>query len=83
MIVQNDQSIVFGKKKTGLLKKEWVVEIVNSNPYVKTNKLGNYSLKDKRKKISLNIGISYGFNLKTEQMQPLIGLSLGYPIVSL
>jgi len=44
--LRNDQSIIVGTKKNGLFKKnEYVVTVQNSNPYVTTTGLQNYTFK--------------------------------------
>jgi hypothetical protein len=50
LTIPNEQSIVIGKKKLGFLKgTEERVEIINSNPLMKTTNVGNYVIqKDKK-----------------------------------
>jgi hypothetical protein len=50
LAIPNTQSIVIGKKKLGFLKgSEERVEIINSNPLMKTTNVGNYVIqKDKK-----------------------------------
>jgi len=80
--IPDKQSIVFGKRKMGFLKRrEYTVEVVHSNPLIKTTNIGSYAVKEKRKKIVLSIGVSYGLNMATGRLQPVIAFNLGFPIV--
>lgn len=48
--IPNKQNIVIGKKKLGFLKgTEYRIEILNTNPLIKTTNIENYVLKDKKK----------------------------------
>jgi hypothetical protein len=83
LTIPDKQSIVFGKRKMGFLKKkEWTTEVVHSNPLIKTTNIGSYSIQEKPKKIVLSVGASYGLNMATGTLQPVIGLNLGFPLIS-
>ena len=47
--IPNKQDIVIGTKKTGLLKRERRVEIINSNPLIKPISIQNYVIDDRKK----------------------------------
>jgi len=49
IIIPNEQSVTIGYKKSGFLnlKREPIVEIKNSNPYIKIPKANNVNVKDK------------------------------------
>lgn len=81
--IPDEQSIVFGKRKMGFLKRaEYVTEVVHSNPLIKTTNIGSYSVKEKRKKLVISVGGSYGLNVATGQLQPMIGVNVGFPLIS-
>jgi len=81
--IPDTQSLIFGKRKMGLFKsREWTVEVVHSNPLVHTTNIGQYSIMEKRNKITISLGVSYGLNLSTGTTQPVIGVNVGYPLIS-
>lgn len=50
LIIPNTQSIVMGDRKMGFLKgTEKRIEIVNSNPLIRTNKIENYVIQQRKK----------------------------------
>lgn len=76
------QSIVFGKRKMGFLKRsEYNVEVIHSNPLVSTSNIGSYAIKEQRKKVVVSVGVSYGLNLSTGTIQPVIGVNVGFPLI--
>jgi glutaredoxin-related protein len=82
LTIPDEQSIVFGKRKMGFLKRaEWTTEVVHSNPLINTTNIGSYSIQENRKKVVLSVGASYGLNLATGTLQPVIGLNLGFPLI--
>jgi len=67
LMIPNESSVTIGYRKYGFLnlKKEPIVEIVNSNPYLKTNKANNVNIKNKpnlfqRKGFWAGIGVVIG-----------------------
>ena len=61
--IPDEQSILFGKRKMGFLKRpEYVVEVVHSNPLISTNNVGSYAIKEKRKKVVISLGGAWGFS---------------------
>jgi hypothetical protein len=46
--IPNKQTVVLGEKKTGLFKKEYRVEITNSNPFIITSNVGGYTVNPKK-----------------------------------
>lgn len=71
LTIPNDQSIVIGRKKLGFLRgSEDRVEIVNSNPLMKTTNVGNFIIEEKKRWYQRNLfwgavgfvgGIATGF----------------------
>lgn len=81
--IHDEQSIVFGKRKMGFLKRpEYTAEVIHSNPLIRTNNIGSYAIKEKRKKLVISVGVSYGLNLNTGTTQPVIGINAGFPLLS-
>lgn len=81
--IPDTESIVFGKRKVGFLKrKEYSVDVVHSNKLIKTTDIGSYIVKPKTNKIVFSAGVTYGINLNTGKIQPMIGFHLGFPIIS-
>lgn len=67
LTIPNQQTIVVGEKKTGFLnlKREWQVEVTNSNPLIKTPELGAYTIKQSKKwyqrpLVTFGIGVMVG-----------------------
>ena len=62
--------VSIGYKKQGLFKPLLpVIEIKNTNPYIKTNKLQNISIVDEKrliddKKFLIGVGVIFGFLIK-------------------
>lgn len=81
--IPDKQSIIFGERKMGFLKKrQWTVEVVHSNPLVKTTNIGEYAVKQKRKKFVIALGGGYGLPLSDPSLQPYVGAFIGLPIIS-
>lgn len=49
LFMPNQQTIVIGEKKTGFLRREYMADVTNTNPYLVTTKLGAYSTSFKPK----------------------------------
>lgn len=50
LIIPNEQSIVIGEKRLGMFKgKEQRIEIVNSNPLMRTTNIGNFVIQENKK----------------------------------
>ncbi|WP_439130010.1 DUF6549 family protein [Polaribacter sp.] len=73
----NTQTLVVGKKKTGFLKTEYRVEVTNSNPYIKTNAIDNFTFTEKTKRFG--IGVSFGFGVYTNGF--FVGPSVNYNLI--
>ena len=65
--IPNKQTIVVGEKKTGFLKREQQINIMNSNPYVIVTNAGAYTINTKKKwyqtalfQIGVGLAIGYG-----------------------
>lgn len=83
LIIPDEQSVVFGLRKMGFLKrKEYTTEVVHSNKLVRTNNIGQYSVKEKRKILVISVGGGYGTSLTDIKLQPYIGFNVGFPIIS-
>jgi len=83
LLIPDEQSITFGLKKNGFLKRsEYTAEVIHSNPLVRTTNIGQYSVKEKRKKIVVSIGGGYGVGLSDMKMQPHLSIHAGFPIIS-
>ena len=81
--IPDEQSIIFGKRKMGFLKRrEYTAEVIHSNPLIKTTNIGSYAIQEKRKKLVISVGATYGLNLSTGQLQPVIGFQVGFPLIS-
>jgi len=82
--MSNKQTIVDGYKKTGLFKKEHMIEILNSNPFISVKNIGGYSVKDKPKRFGLGFSVGYGFGFRqnTVYVNPYIGISANYNLIS-
>lgn len=83
LIIPDEQTVVFGLRKMGFLKrKEYTAEVIHSNPLVKTTNIGQYSIKEQRKKVVISIGGGYGLGLTSKQIEPNIGIHVGFPLFS-
>jgi len=81
--IPDEQSIVFGLRRMGFLKKkEYTAEVVHSNPLVHTTNIGSYAIQEKSKKLVISVGATYGLNLVTGKLQPMIGVQVGFPLIS-
>ncbi len=74
LLIPNTQTLVIGKKKTGFFKTEFRVESTNSNPYIKTTSLDNFTFIEKQKRFG--IGVSFGFGFYQKGF--FIGPSINY-----
>jgi len=83
LIIPDEQTVVFGLRKMGFLKrKEYTAEVLHSNPLVKTTNIGQYATKEQRKKVVISIGGGYGLGLTSKQLEPNIGIHIGFPLIS-
>lgn len=85
LTIPNKQSIVIGKKKLGFLKgTEERVEILNSNPLIKTNTIENYVINKRKKRIGIGPSIGYGLNVGSNGISKgtYIGVSAHYNVIS-
>ena len=73
--IPNTLSFVIGKKKG-----EYLIEAVNSNPNIKTTGLDSYTLKVPKKRLGLSVFAGYG--LGKSGLTPLVGVGVGYNIIS-
>tara|TARA_R110001632_G_scaffold8083_2_gene31709 strand:- start:912 stop:1607 length:696 start_codon:yes stop_codon:yes gene_type:complete len=77
--IPNKQSIVIGSKRSGFFKNDYKINIINSNPYIKTTKIDGYAFKEKKKRYGLGFHLGYGFNnLGTS---PYIGFGVNYSLI--
>ena len=71
--IPNTQTVVFGKKRIGFLKNEHRIEVVNSNPLIKTTYLDGLIYKPKKHRFGIGFFLGYSMDLK-----PTIGFGLSY-----
>lgn len=62
--INNEYEITVGNKKTGFLKREYSVSVLNLNPNTLTSELRNVSFKPKQRRIGLGIHFGYGITGK-------------------
>lgn len=83
--IPNQQSLVFGTKKMGFLKRpEQRAEIVNSNPLVKVTNIKSYVIEPDKKRIGIGASVGYGLQVGNNAitLNPYIGISLNYNLIS-
>jgi hypothetical protein len=81
LTIPDEQSIVFGKRKMGFLKKrEYTAEVIHSNPLIRTTNIGSYAIKEKRNKLVISVGGTYGIGV-TGGLQPMLGVHVGFPLI--
>lgn len=73
--IPNTLSFVIGKRKG-----EYLIEAVNSNPNIKTTGLDSYTLKVPKKRFV--VGIFAGYGIGSAGLTPLVGIGVGYNIIS-
>ena len=73
--IPNTLSFVVGKKKGN-----FIIEAVNSNPHIKTTGLDAYSFKLPKKRFGVTVFAGYG--LGKSGLTPLVGVGVGYNIIS-
>lgn len=78
LTIPNTLSFAIGNKKTGLFKSEYRIEVVNSNPYVKTTGLDSYTLEVPSK--NFGIGIFAGYGMSQDGLSPIVGVGITYSI---
>lgn len=79
--IPNTLSFVIGEKKTGIFKKELRIEVVNSNPYIKTTGLDSYIYTQKQKRFGISVYAGYGLNANFTAT-PQVGIGLSYQLLS-
>ena len=75
LTIPNTLSFAIGKKKTGLFQSEHRIEVVNSNPHVKTVGIDSYTYKSSEGLVSLDAQAGYG--LTVYGSTPYVGIGLG------
>ena len=78
--IPNTLSFAIGKKRTGIFKSEYRIEVVNSNPYVQTTGLDSYILKVPAKRLGLSLYAGYGVG-SNFTFQPQIGIGFSYSLI--
>lgn len=73
--IPNITSFAMGEVKTSFLKKEYRIEVRNSNPYIKTIGIDSYQHTEKIKR--LGIGLSVGYSLEGAYL----GVGINYNII--
>lgn len=77
IVIPNTLSFAIGEKKTNFFKTETKVNVVNSNPYVKTTGLDTYTYSQRKKR--LGIGFSAGYGIKGVYL----GIGINYNLLYL
>lgn len=77
--IPNSQSIIIGEKKAGFFSSEFRVDVINSNPYIKTTSLDSYVYKQRNKRFV--IGPSVGVGIGINGVVPQIGVHATYGII--
>jgi hypothetical protein len=73
----NTQTLVVGDKKTSFFKTEFRMEVTNSNPYIKTTSIDNFTFIEKEKRFGL--GFSFGFGIYSSGF--FVGPSINYNLI--
>lgn len=77
ILIPNQQTIVVGTKKLGMFKTEFRAEITNSNPYIKTTSIDNFTFVERKKRFG--IGASFGFGFYHNGF--FVGPSVNYNLI--
>jgi hypothetical protein len=78
ILIPNTQTLVVGKKKLSLFKTEFRAEVTNSNPFIKTTTLDNFTFIDRKKRFGF--GVSFGFGVYSNGF--FIGPSVNYNFIN-
>jgi len=79
IIIPNKQSIVIGDKKTSFFKNKYQINVINSNPYIKTTNLESFVYKEKKKRFG--IGLQFGYGINSLRLSPYLGIGLNYSLI--
>lgn len=77
LTIPNTQTVVVGKKKISLFKSEFSAEVTNSNPFIKTTEINNFTFTEKEKRFG--IGVSVGFGMYQNGF--FVGPSINYNFI--
>lgn len=77
--IPNSQSIVIGDRKKGFWNTEYRMEVVNSNPFIKTTLADGYSFKEKRRRFGL--GLSAGYGVSNTGLSPIVAISFNWNLI--
>ena len=75
--IPNSQNVVVGKKKIGWFKREYRIEVENSNPHIKVTDLDGFSFRPKPKRFGLGVFVGYSTDLEV-----VIGVGVNYNLLS-
>lgn len=75
----NTLSFAIGKSK-GLFNSEYRIEVVNSNPKIKTIGLDSYTFKAPKKRIGIGLQVGYGIGTDLKPT-PYIGIGVSYNFI--
>lgn len=75
----NTLSFAIGKTK-GLFNSEYRIEVVNSNPKIKTIGLDSYTFKAPKKRIGIGLQVGYGIG-SDFTIQPYVGIGISYNFI--
>ncbi len=80
IFIPNTQTIVLGLKKQGFFKTSYVVEVINTNPLIKTKDVKAFNFTNNKKRFGIGIIGGYGLseNLNTGFF---IGLGVSYDLI--
>ena len=78
--IPNTQTIVLGKKKEGLFKTVYSVEVTNSNPFIKVQDIKAFNFTEKKKRFGVGVIGGYGVGAKFNA-SPFIGLGVSYDLI--
>ncbi len=82
--IKNDFEITVGdEKQKGLFKKKKsLVTITNKNPNTITTELRTFVIEPQKKKVSIGLGVAYGFDIIGLKPTVVVGPTLHIPIIS-
>ena len=81
LAIPNRQTIVIGDRKEGFFKREFRMDVINSNPYIQTTDMNSFVLKQKKRR--LGIGVFAGYGASKEGLSPVVGIGISYNLLRL
>ena len=80
LLIPNKQTVVVGKKQTGFFRSQYKIEVTNSNPHVRVNKLESYNFKVSKKRFGVGFVVGYGVSDEF-RFKPFIGIGVSYSLI--